>query len=66
MALPKFSVITVSYNHGQFIRQTIESVLQQGYPNFEHIIVDGGSTDDTISILKEYPHLRWSSEPDRG
>ena len=66
MAQPKFSVITVSYNHGQFIRQTIESVLQQDYPNFEHIIVDGGSTDDTISILKEYPHLRWSSEPDRG
>lgn len=66
MTLPKFSVITVSFNHGQFIRQTIESVLAQGYPNFEHIVVDGGSTDDTISILKEYPHLKWTSEPDRG
>lgn len=66
MPLPKFSVITVSYNHGDFIRQTIESVLQQEYPNFEHIVVDGGSTDNTISILKEYPHLKWTSEPDRG
>lgn len=66
MPLPKFSVITVSYNHGDFIRQTIESVLQQDYPNFEHIVVDGGSTDNTISILKEYPHLKWTSEPDRG
>lgn len=66
MTLPKFSVITVSYNHGNFIRQTIESVLQQDYPNFEHIIVDGGSTDDTLSILREYPHLKWTSEPDRG
>ncbi len=66
MPLPKFSVITVSYNHGDFIRQTIESVLQQDYPNFEHIVVDGGSTDGTIEILKEYPHLKWTSEPDRG
>lgn len=66
MPLPKFSVITVSFNHGDFIRQTIESVLKQDYPNFEHIVVDGGSTDNTISILKEYPHLKWTSEPDRG
>lgn len=66
LVLPKISVITVSYNHDEFIRQTIESVLLQNYPNFEHIVVDGGSNDKTIEILKSYPHLRWSSEPDRG
>lgn len=65
-ALPKFSVITVSYNQGEFIRDTIESVLAQNYPNFEHIVVDAGSTDATLSILKEYPHIKWTSEPDRG
>lgn len=62
----KFSVITVSYNQGRFIRENIESVLRQGYANFEHIIIDGGSTDGTIAILKEYPHLNWVSEPDNG
>ena len=63
---PTISIITVSYNQGDFIRQNIESVLQQDYPHIEHIIVDGGSTDNTLSILKEYPHLKWTSEPDRG
>lgn len=62
----RFSIITPSYNQGKFIRDTIESVLQQNYDNFEHIIIDGGSTDDTISILKEYPHLKWISEKDNG
>jgi hypothetical protein len=66
MQLPKFSVVTVSFNQGEFIRQTIESVLAQDYPNFEHIVIDGGSTDNTVSILREYPHLKWVSEPDRG
>jgi hypothetical protein len=66
MNQPKISIITVSYNHGEFIRQNIESVLNQNYPNVEHIIVDGGSTDDTVDILRSYPHLRWTSQSDRG
>ena len=66
MSTPKFSVITVSYQHVDYIRQTIESVLNQRYPNFEHIVIDGGSTDGTLDILKAYPHLKWTSEPDRG
>lgn len=63
---PKISVVTVSYNQGEFIRKNIESVLAQNYPNFEHIVIDGGSTDSTLSILGEYPHLQWTSESDRG
>ncbi|MFA7359933.1 MAG: glycosyltransferase family 2 protein [Candidatus Kapaibacterium sp.] len=62
----KFSIITPSYNQGRFIRDTIESILNQDYPNYEHIIIDGGSTDETIDILKEYPHLNWISEKDKG
>jgi glycosyltransferase involved in cell wall biosynthesis len=64
--LPKISVITVSFNQGEFIGQNIASVLAQGYPNFEHIVVDGGSTDSTREVLRSYPHLSWTSEPDRG
>lgn len=64
--LPKISVVTVSFNQGEFITKNIESVLAQNYPNFEHIVVDGGSTDSTLGILRSYPHLKWTSEPDRG
>lgn len=64
------SIITTAYNRGKYIRETIESVLAQDYPNIEHIIVDGGSTDATVSILQQYSHLgdrfRFVSEPDRG
>lgn len=63
---PIISVITPSFNQGPFIRETIESVLVQGGNDWEHIVVDGGSNDDTISILKEYPHLVWVSEKDKG
>ena len=64
--LPKISVVTVSFNHAEFIRDTIDSVASQQYPNLEHIVVDGGSQDGTIEILQEAPHLVWTSEQDRG
>lgn len=64
--LPRITVITPSYNQGRYIRQTIESVLDQDYPDVEHIVMDGGSTDETVDILRTYPHLTWRSEKDRG
>lgn len=63
---PKISVITPSFNKAPYIGQAINSVLLQGYENFEHVIVDGGSTDGTVEILKRYPHLVWISEQDDG
>ncbi len=62
----KITVITPSFNRAEFISQAIESVLHQSYPNVEHIIVDGGSTDGTLDVLAKYPHLRVMSEPDQG
>lgn len=67
MKLPTITVITPSYNQGNFIRQTVESVLSQAYPGLEYIVMDGGSTDDTLAVLEPYSsRLTLISEPDRG
>ncbi len=65
---PRITVVTPSYNQAQFIEETIRSVLLQGYPNLEYIIMDGGSTDGTVEILRLYePWLTdWVSGPDGG
>lgn len=67
-AYPRVSIVTPSYNQGQFIEETIRSVLLQGYPNLEYIVIDGGSSDGTVEIIRKYePWLAyWISEPDRG
>lgn len=65
---PRISIVTPSYNQGQFIEETIRSVLLQGYPDLEHIIIDGGSSDESVRIIRKYEqHLTfWTSAPDRG
>lgn len=63
---PKISVISFCLNSAKFLRETIGSVLRQTYGNYEFIIKDGGSTDETIEILKEYPQIRWVSEKEQG
>jgi glycosyltransferase involved in cell wall biosynthesis len=66
MTLPMISIVTPSLNQGRFLERSIRSVLDQEYPNVEHIVIDGGSDDGTVETLKGHPHLLWISERDRG
>lgn len=67
-SLPRITVITPSYNQAEFLERTIVSILNQSYPNLEYMIIDGGSTDGSVDIIKRYANqlTYWVSEPDQG
>ena len=62
----KFTIVTATYNSARTLRETIESVVSQDFKDWEHWIIDGGSKDGTIDMVKEYPHIKWISERDSG
>jgi len=62
----RISIVTITLNRKDFLRKAIESVLRQNYKDFEHIVIDGGSSDGTRELFLEYPHLKWISEKDEG
>jgi glycosyltransferase involved in cell wall biosynthesis len=66
--LPRISIVTPSYNQAAFLRRTLASVHEQGYPNLEHIVIDGGSTDGSVAVIEAYADrlAYWVSERDRG
>lgn len=72
MTIPKITIVTPSFNQGAYIEEALLSVKGQNYPNLEHIVMDGGSTDRTIDVLRAYGsrpdfrHLRWTTAPDGG
>jgi glycosyltransferase involved in cell wall biosynthesis len=68
MIYPRISIVTPTYNSGRYLEHTIQSIVSQNYPNLEYIIIDGGSTDNTIEIIKKYSDFVafWVSEPDKG
>ncbi len=66
LSLAMISIITPCLNRVEFVETAIESVLDQDYPNLEHVVVDGGSTDGTLDALRRYEHVRLISEPDAG
>ena len=65
---PKITIVTPSYNQGAYLKECIESIINQNYANLEYFVIDGGSTDNSTDIIKQYePHIDWwVSEKDQG
>src|SRR3954466_7754018 len=66
-SLPRLCIVTPSYNTGRYIGPAVRSVLAQDYPNVDYVVMDGGSTDGTVDVLRSFgPRLRWGSQKDKG